>query len=163
VVANRTAIAIDADAAAAFDRASNDLATGDRADAANGEDLLDQGGAHILDALFRLELAFQQRFDVVGELVDDVVAADFDASLVGQSPLEVFERDASGNSRQGLLTVLELPRIGQLAGLADIFEHVELVAGVGRNIQAGDVDRHAGAGFLDPLPRPERVVHRLHA
>ena len=45
---------------------------------------LTRAAAHFDDPLFRLELAFEHRFDVVGELVDDVVAANFDAALVGQ-------------------------------------------------------------------------------
>src|SRR4051812_3142637 len=84
IVADGPAITIDADAAAAFDGAADDLAASDGAHATDRENLLDQGGAHILDALFRLELAFEQGFDVVSQLVNDVVTADFDAPLVGQ-------------------------------------------------------------------------------
>jgi hypothetical protein len=45
---------------------------------------LTRAAAHVDDSLFRLELSFEQGFDVVGQLVDDVVAADFDLPLVGQ-------------------------------------------------------------------------------
>ena len=55
--------------------------------------------------LLRFQLAFQQRPDVVGHLVDDVVAADLDLFLVGQTPRRLVgdhvEADDDGLRRMG--------------------------------------------------------------
>ena len=48
------------------------------------ERLADDRPAQVDDLLARLELAFQGRLDVVGQVVDDVVLADLDAALLGQ-------------------------------------------------------------------------------
>ena len=63
---------------------------------------------------------------------------------------------------------LALPRglqalIGQVAGLGNIGQDVEAVAGPGGHVQAGDVHGRRGAGFVVLLVRIERVVHRLDA
>ena len=48
------------------------------------EGLADDGAAEVDDFLDRLELAFEGRLHVVGQLVDDVVLAEADAAFLGQ-------------------------------------------------------------------------------
>ena len=80
------AAADDAHLGRALDDALRDVAAGDGADAADLERLADHRPAEVDDLLARLELAFQGRADVVGQVVNDVVLADLDAALLGQAP-----------------------------------------------------------------------------
>src|SRR5258708_486252 len=54
-----------------LDRALRDVATGDRADAADLERLADDGASQVHDFLARLQLAFEGGANVVGQVVDD--------------------------------------------------------------------------------------------
>ena len=56
------------------------------------ERLADDRPAQVDDLLARLELAFERRLDVVGQVVDDVVLADLDAAFLGQSQRRVVGR-----------------------------------------------------------------------
>ncbi len=68
----------------ALHRARNDAAAGHRAHAGDVEDLLHQHAAQFGFPLLRLEHSFEGRLEVLGHLVDDVVASDLDAQLIGQ-------------------------------------------------------------------------------
>ena len=60
--------------------AGQHAAAGDRADAADLEHLLHERAAQLDLALFRLEHAFEGQLQVVGDLVDHVVAANLHAA-----------------------------------------------------------------------------------
>ena len=68
------------------------------------EHLLHQGAAEFLFLLLGLEHAFQGRLQVVGHLVDDVVAADLHAQLVGQraGPFVGHHREADDHRVGGV-------------------------------------------------------------
>src|SRR5690606_25158885 len=68
VIANGASFAVDANPTATLDRARGHIATGDGADAADRKHLLDQRSAEFDHAFFRLKLAAEHRFDVVGNL-----------------------------------------------------------------------------------------------
>ena len=85
VVADDAAVADDADAAVAL--RSTPASTRQPAIVPTRlivKRSLHQRPAELDFALFRLEHAFQGRLQVVGDLVDDVVAADLHALLLGQ-------------------------------------------------------------------------------
>jgi hypothetical protein len=67
-----------ADLGRALDRTFRDKAAGDRADAADLEGLANDRPAQMDDLFARLELAFERGFDVVRQVVNDVVLADLD-------------------------------------------------------------------------------------
>ena len=78
------AVADQADMGAALDHTVGDAATGDLADLRHVEDLQDLGLAETLLAQGRRQHARQGRFDVIHEVVDDVVVADLDAVALGR-------------------------------------------------------------------------------
>src|SRR5439155_1907908 len=77
-------LAHQADFGRALDSSLGDVATGNGADTADLEGIADDGAAKVDDPLFGFELAFQGRFDILGQLVNDVVLMNLDAALVGQ-------------------------------------------------------------------------------
>ena len=68
----------------ALDDAGQYAAARHGTDPADMEYLLHQRPAQLLLLLLRLEHSFQGRLQIVGHLVDDVVAADLHAELFGQ-------------------------------------------------------------------------------
>src|SRR5262249_40157174 len=90
-------IAHDADLAGALDHAVEHPATGDAAETADVERLQDHPPPRCsLDFLGRQE-PFQGLLDVVGDLVNDPVRADFDSFAVGQLLGPVFGDDVEGH------------------------------------------------------------------
>ena len=79
-----SAAADDADLAPAGEDAIGDLAPGDAAAPAHGEDGLHEGVAVNDLVLFGLEQALEGLLDLIGKAVDDVVEANLDTFLLGK-------------------------------------------------------------------------------
>ena len=94
------AFADQADLGVAFDDALRDEAAGDGADPADLEGLADHRPAQVDHFFARLELAFQGRADVVGQVVDDVVLANLHALLVGQGAGPVVGHDVEADDHR---------------------------------------------------------------
>ena len=92
------------------------------------------------------------------------VALDEQRELLGPGRLQLghhlLERAALTGHGQALAPLAQAV-IGDLAGAGLVLDHGELIAGLGRGIEAQHLDRHRGAGFLDLLA--EIVDQRAHA
>src|SRR5690606_5531396 len=84
IVADGSSVAVDADAAAALDRALSHIAAGDRADSRDGKYSFNQSATEFDDAFFGPQTTFDNGFDVLSQFVDDVVATNLDVAFIGQ-------------------------------------------------------------------------------
>ena len=123
-------------------------------------DAADRGLQHFDFDFGMIELAefFQDGFDRAAHVgaQNDVERLHFGGA---QAIEQVFQGDVdrtAGAERGQAGLIVQLA--ADFAGVADIFQHVELVAGGRGLIEAGDVDRHRGAGFVEFLRGLERIV-----
>ena len=88
----------------ALDRALGDETAGDGPDLGDLEDLAHDGTAQVNFLDLRYEHPLDGLFDVVGDLVDDVVTADLDLLFLGERDGTVFGSDAEAD-HDGLRSV----------------------------------------------------------
>ena len=79
-------VADDTDFAVTLHCSGQNTAPGDCSDAADAKGSLNQRAAKFFDLFDRLEHAGKSRLDIFREFVDDIVAADLNLLLFGQSP-----------------------------------------------------------------------------
>ena len=169
VIADRSAVAINSNSATAFNGSLSDIATCDRAHTCNRKHGFNQRATKFHNAFFWPQTTFNNGFDVFSQLVNDVIASNFDVPRISQiagrfiwnhveaynycircvRQSHVSQRDAT----DALLKNIDFDfRMLEFAEF--FFNRFERTAGVGTNddVQLGDIIR------LTKLARLQQVL-----